>query len=419
LDTTRQYHNGTKVSAYDFEYVLIKPFITKLPTVNERIPLAFIKGISKLQPGMKFKSGMAEGIKVIDDKTVDVYIPSGSSRFLYALGPQLPPLAPISTFKDDHYTFKDNPIGAGPYKVVYSDPKGSMVRVEKVGNVSGPKTIEFYTDKRAFENRADIALGGGISGMRSYVNEHPTDYSLFQTKLPDSIEVLVFNFQTTAAMNDNFRKAVMHAIDNSKEIQGFTAQISTDQVIPVLSYGYQKPELNYNLSLAKKLFDSLPADIKSTEHVLVCHGSPDFPPGKYYEAIFNDLKAIGMNVKLVLSEDISFKDGDSRTTMSVFGRYIDSDPLSSFSYYLPGTSNEALTPNPEYAKTFGKAEEALSIQDKVEYIKEMTRIIKEKALVVPMHQRYSVYYVSPRINAESLIRDTSTFDVTNIEIAKK
>ncbi len=251
------------------------------------------------------------------------------------------------------------------------------------------------------------------------IESNPTEYSRFQTKLPDSIEVLVFNFQTAAAKNDNFRKAVMHAIDNIKEIQGFTAQISTDQVIPVLSYGYQKPKLSYNVAMAKKLFDSLPAEIKNTEHVLVCHGSPDFPPGKYYESIFNDLKAIGMKVKLVLSEDISFKDGDRQTTMSVFGRYIDSDPLSSFSYYLPGTSNEALTPNPEYARAFEKAEEALSIQDKVEYIKVMTRIIKEKALVVPMHQRYSVYYVSPRINAESLIRETSTFDVTNIEITKK
>src|SRR5690606_18961693 len=156
-------------------------------------------GISNLKPGMKFRSGMADGIKVIDDKIVDVYVPSGSSRFLYALGPLLPPLAPISNFKDDHYTFKDNPIGPGPHKVVYSDAKGSMVRVEKIKDVPGPKIIEFYTDKRAFENHADIALGGGISGMRSYVNEHPTEYRRFQTKLPDSIEVLVFNFQTSAA----------------------------------------------------------------------------------------------------------------------------------------------------------------------------------------------------------------------------
>lgn len=416
IDTSLKYHNGQPISAYDFEFVLIKPFITNLPTTNERIPLSFIKGANELKPGMKFKSGMLSGIKVLSNSKIVIEVPVGHSRFLYALGSLLSPLAPIDEFAEDLYTFKHLPVGSGPYKVSYSDPNSSLVRLEKTGATTGPKFIEVFTDKNGFENTADLAFGGGISGMRKYATDHPNEYQRLKTKLPMSIEVLTFNYQTDAAKDIRFRRSVAMAIDTATKIPGFLDDVPTSQIIPILSYGYQNPAFPYDFEKAKALFATLPKKIREKQHVLVCHGTPGLPPGNYYESIFNHLKAIGMKVKLELAAETNISKGDTETTMVVFGRYIDSNPLTAFSFYLPGTSPEALTPNQEYDDLFRQAENAESIEEKTKIFINLSKNIESNRIVVPMHQIYGTYYVGSRVKESGLNNENSEFDATKIEL---
>jgi ABC-type transport system substrate-binding protein len=419
MDRTKKYSNGQPISAKDFEFVLVKPFITSLPFELDAVPLSFIKGIDKLKRGQKFESGMVSGIRVVNDESIEIELTSGHNRFLYSLG-GLPALGPIGEFKEDLYTFRDLPVGAGSYKVTWTDPSGSTVRVEKVSpEVEGPAAIEFYSDKSAFENGADIALGSGISRMRKYVKENPDVYTKKLGELPYAIEIMVFNFQNEAAANVNFRNAVSMAIDIDQEIEGFSAQKPSDRIIPSSAFGYHKRGRIYDVEAAKKLFAKLPTRIRNKTHKLLCHGSPTEAPGKYYEFLKSSLESIGMKVDLVISEDITIPKGNKDLAMVVYGRGIDVNPLSSFAYYLPGRSNESPSSNPEYEKAFKNAESSQSAEVQAQMIRKLSDIIEQKKIVIPLHQRYPVYYHKNNLrNFDSAINawllDVSKLDAVNL-----
>ena len=97
IDTDLKYHNGKSISAYDFEFVLVKPFLGTVG-VSDQTPLIPIRGITKLKRGDKFKTGIAEGIKVKSADTIEVYLTSNHDRFLYSLASfVISPLAPIDS----------------------------------------------------------------------------------------------------------------------------------------------------------------------------------------------------------------------------------------------------------------------------------------------------------------------------------
>ncbi len=416
IDTSQKYSNGKAISAADFEFVLIKPFISPIAGILETIPLSFILGTEKLKKGMKYQGGMVEGIKVIGNDEVHVKLKSGHSRFLYALGPVLPPLAPKDSFQDDLYTFKGLPIGSGPYKVVYSDPQSSMVRIQRVAPGKSVEFIEFYSDKLGWENKVDLALGGGVSHMKDFMKDHSGAYRRIVSSLPNSIEVLEFNFQTEAGSSQNFREAVALALDKEQEIPGFPAKKGTDQIILDISSGFQKIPKRYNLSKAKEIFNSLPQDVKNRTHKLICHGLPNGNAGNYYRWVKDSLTSIGMKIDLSLAEDMDIKEGNKDTTMIVFGRYVDSNPLASFAYYLPEASPKTLKKDDEYSTLFVKAENAESMEERSALIKQLSMHLQDRSIVVPLHQNYPIYYVSPRLKSIGVGEKAWTLNVSEIEM---
>jgi ABC-type transport system substrate-binding protein len=419
LDTSLRFHDGRAITAKDFEFTLLKPFFTKLPTTNETVTLSFIAGVKKINKGDKFKHGSVEGVKVIDNETIDIYLTSGHTRFLYSLGSLLAAFAPEDSFKEDYYTFKDTPIGAGPYKVEFNDPQSSMVRLKRIrGN--GPEYLEFYSSKTAHTNKVDIALGGGIYDMKAYSAENPNTYRMIEGALPNSIQVIVFNYQTEAAQNENFRRAVSLAIERWENLPEFPNLKPTNQIIPSVSFGYNshfKPV--HDIAKAKEIFAKLPQSIKSRTHKLIAHGTPGTPPVSYYVAVRDALRAIGMKVELEVSEETRIADGDTSRTMVLFGRYVESNPLSSFGYYYPGVSNETLKSNPEYAALFDKAENTESIEEVSKLIARLSEEINKKSIVIPLHERRPNYFLSNKISEVGVTDNAWALNVDNIKVKSK
>lgn len=417
IDTSLKYHNGKNVSAKDVELVFVKPFISPLTRANERIPLSTIKGISKLKVGMPFRSGILEGVKVINDDTIEIYLDSGHTRFLYSLGPLMPPLAPADSFTEDLYTFKSVPIGCGDYKVSFIDVSSSMVRVEKVDPAKkGPKYFEFYSDKNAWDNQVDIALGPGIYKLRKMSEEQPGKYQRLQGALPESLELLVFNFQTEAARNPAFREAVSLAFDRDQPFPEYPNQVPTGSILPILSYGRSNTTYKYDPVKAKSIFATLPKSIRDKEHVLLSHGTPGTDPARYYKEVAKAFAAIGMKVRLVLGEETNVADGDTVTTMVLFGRYVDSNPLITFSYYLPRSSHETIAEDKEYEKIFKLAEGTDAIDERAKYVQRLSEIINEKKIVIPYHQNYSTYYIGNRVKSLGLDKTVWNLNLANVEL---
>ena len=416
IDVSKKYHNGKSVESPDFEFVLVKPFITQLANANEKIPLSMIQGVEKLRVGMKYKTGLLEGVKVINKDTIDVYVTTGHTRFLYSLGELLPALAPIEAFNEDLYTFKSIPVGCGSYKVSFVDPNSSMVRVERIFGFKGPRTIEFYSDRTAFENKVDIAMGGGVFHMRKDSNDNPGKYKQIQGILPSSIQILVFNFQSEAVQNDKFREAVAYAFDRNQPFTDYPNKSPTGSIIPVLNYGHEPRVFKFDLNNAKDNFKSLPKSIKDREHILIAHGTPGTEPARYYKEVQNALMGIGMKVNLVLKEETEISKGDKDTTMILFGRGVESNPLMTFAYYLPGASYETIKHDDDYDRLFQKAEQTDSIDERAKYIEALSDIIDKKNIVIPYHQNYPTYYVSSKIKSLGLESSAWSLNADNIEL---
>ncbi|SME96205.1 ABC transporter substrate-binding protein [Pseudobacteriovorax antillogorgiicola] len=416
IDTSRKYSNGESISAYDFEYVLVKPFISTADTALDRVPLGFIKGVSKLKPGMSFKTGMVDGIRVTNNKSLEVYLASGHSRFLYSLGSRLPALGPISEFKSDHYTFKSIPIGSGPYRVSWSDPNSSTVHLKKVYG-DGPSKVILFSEKYGFENDVDVAFGGGISKMYDFLTKNPGKYRRIQSKLPFAIQFLEFNHRAGVAADINFRKAVTYAIDKYSTLTASGSRTPIDQVIPNFSYGYKEKSNQYNLNRAKEIVANLPKAVREREHILLCHGAPGSDPGKYYRFIRDSLVEAGLKVKIELTEDMNTNNLSEKYPLVLYGKYVESYPLTTFAHYLPGNSHVTMPTNEQYEKVFAEAEAVEDLEKKVQLIHRLSEILRENYVVLPLYQRKFIYYKKNHIEAIGSKNEPAwNFNISEVKI---
>lgn len=417
IDRSLRYHNGQQISAYDFEFVLVKPLLTNLPGLL--FPFAnSIKGYDKIKRGDSFHTGILEGVKVVDNETLEVEPNGDRARFLYTLGADYPPLAPINSFKEDLYTFKDIPVGCGPYKVVWSDPKSSTVRLERVERVVGPRYVEFINDKRtAYEVDADIAIGSGLERMSGFVSEHPGIYSEIQLDNANSIERLDFNFTIDAVADINFRKAVAFAIDKTAPMAIYTDQGPAHQIIPKMAFGYQNKTSYYNLAKAKEYFAKLPAPFREKRYKLLGHGNAGQNPYPYYRNIRDSLEKIGMKIDLSMDPAVELDDSKKDIAMVIYGRTIDIDPLIVFSEYLPKPGRKN-TPSSDTAfmDLFSKADSAESMSEKAKYIREMTDHIEENQIVLPLHETFSRGFITKKVKKIALTEITGYLDIPNTEI---
>ena len=112
-----KFHNGRTVKATDFEFSIIRGFISKNENYN-KILFSDIEGTENLKIGSIYKPGMLSGIKVTNEKTVEITVKNNNPIFLLNFTIPFAPIVPIEELEDDLYTWKKTPIGAGPYQIV-------------------------------------------------------------------------------------------------------------------------------------------------------------------------------------------------------------------------------------------------------------------------------------------------------------
>jgi hypothetical protein len=126
-----------------------------------------------------------------------------------------------------------------------------------------------------------------------------------------------------------------------------------------------------------------------------------------------------MKVKLILREEGDFPSDQKDLIAHIFGRYVESNPLMTFAYFLPGSSNQTFAKNDEYADTFAKAEETESIEERARYIEKLSEIIDKENVGFAYHQNYPVYYVrNDTIKSLGLEGSAWTLEVARIELKK-
>ncbi len=141
-----KFHDGTDVTAEDFKYAwerICNP-------VNESeisYHLSAVKGYDKMQDGSATE---LEGVKVIDDYTLEVTLNYGFADFESVVGH--PALAPVPAEAVEAGDFGEMPIGNGPFKMTEAWAHDQYIKVEKFADYYGDAP---YIDGIEFKIFAD------------------------------------------------------------------------------------------------------------------------------------------------------------------------------------------------------------------------------------------------------------------------
>lgn len=99
------FHNGRKANARDLEFSLLRGFYSSSKSFFHTF-LGNIIGVQEIVNGEIFKSGEVEGIRIVDEFTLEVKINGHGSSLFHSLCAPYFSLVPIEEFENDYLTWK-------------------------------------------------------------------------------------------------------------------------------------------------------------------------------------------------------------------------------------------------------------------------------------------------------------------------
>lgn len=388
-----KFHNGRPINSKDLEFSLVRGFVSKQENYH-RIYLSEIQGSEKLKPGMPYRSGMLSGLKLIDEKTIEIKLKSINPVFLLRLTTPLIPLVPREELKDDLYTWKKLPIGAGPYRVEKDFLSKSMELTRVLGEGSEPERIVFDTEIK--RTQYDLIFDRSNDGV-------PAELKKIFSKNPTSVSALFFYRDNPLGENPNFRKAIYYALNRVAICEGFD-QFRPAYGLLVPPYAFRKHESNdYDPELAKKHLKKVSPELLKKLIVIGVYTDRVIHPALQIriDRIVENLKSIGLNVKFEPITEMFPNDKIiKRYTMKMWLKNVDLlDPsmvfasMTSFSPFgveLPETHGE-------FDRLYHSIVSQKSMVDRFNKIKNLENYIEREFLVIPVLQRYSMYLIRSEV----------------------
>ncbi len=409
--------NGRKATVADLEFSILRPFFASKKNEGT-MQLINVKGVEKIVPGQVYKSGLVEGVKILDANTLAVTPSSPNPSFMYSIARSNYSLVPIEEFKKDLLNWKKWPIGVGPYKIVKEDKLNKYYILELID----PKTYPNAPQKIKFEitrnEKPDITLHDAL-----IVN----DSSMRKTELiaPFSIRHLAFNFASKLGSNPDFRKAVNYSLQrNPIASKTILPSKPLNEIVTKGAIGRLNIEENYNLREAQKLFDITLGELKDHVFKIPCSAASEYLGNEYSEVIKNQLKEAGLKIEFVESHELwdtfqgEFKDSPFHLVSQGADYY---DPLLTFTIFKKGSPAINAYPNDE--KLFQLILDAQNSPNRdilTKNIEKLSGYLYENTLTVALFEISSVaYYNQQKIVSVGEQIGGQTFHLSNIIMKRK
>jgi len=412
VDRDKEFYPGRKLKASDIEFALLKSFLSDLRIANFG-RIENIKGSEKLKIGGQFSQGLCSGVKVLSDGKLRIFLKKPDPLFLFQMADLMVFVAPKEDFKSDFFSFEDVPRGAGSYKVVWSDPDSSLVRLKRKKitkkNISEdrfPLTIDLFGHGTAIENDAHIASGAGINGTDGH-----RDYTLVSHPVPRIIQVIEFNPKNELAKDVRFRKAVSLAIDRKKLKKGYQESSPVYELIPDGYYGKTNQKFEYNPEKARKIIrDHFSQKISEDKPIMFLYHGRDGKPHKstVVERIRSQLKEVGIFTKTKSAANTGLKSHSSEVVIGTTGRITTFvDPTSLFRDYIENDElkHNALTTSKDKALLKAVDDELLRTKKALK-LKKLSGHFFKNYTVLPLYQRGDVFSYKHDVLDPVKLKDT-------------
>ncbi|MEL7668724.1 MAG: ABC transporter substrate-binding protein [Actinomycetota bacterium] len=417
-----KFHDGSDVTADDFKYAWER---ICTPSVASEISyhLGAVKGYDAMQDETATE---LEGVKVIDDYTLEVTLNYGFADFEFVVGhPALAPV-PKEAVEADPAAFSEMPIGNGPFKMAEPWAHDQYIKIVKFDDYYGDEPNIDGVDFKILADQDTAFLEfeagnldftqiptGRIQETIDKYGESPDGYTVNpgeQVSLgaEQAIYYLLVNTTDPALKDPNVRAALSMAIDRQdicdKVFEG--TRTPATGIVPPGIVGYEAnafPYAKYDVEAAKaKLAEAGFPNGEGFPEI-----SLEYNSGSGHEDILQlvqeDLKAIGVNGKLVGSEWAQYLDklGAADYQVGRLGWIADYPIMDNFLYPLfkTGSSdNYSFYSNPDVDAKLDEARTTVDDDARVALYQEIESIVGNDAVSIPMFYYRHTRVASDRVN---------------------
>ena len=325
-----KFSNGENVTAQDFKWSIERSANPDTGSYNADVYLGDIIGVKEV---IDSNGGIqeVEGVKAIDDKTLEITIDSPKTYFLAKLTyPTAFVLSQkyLESMGDD---WIDSPVGTGPF----------VLQEYQIGQILKLKRNDLYWGEKSKVDGVIMNLAGGVS-MAMYENDEiditgvgladlervkdpndPLSKDLVDVPPQFTLSYIGFNVNMAPFDDENFRKALSHAVDKliaDKIYSGLTKPAYA--VIPPGFPGYS-PSINgleFNPELAKDyLSKSKYSDPATRPRIIVTIPGTGGSPGMDTEVI-SDMwrETLGVEVEIQQVEWATYLQDMNRKRLQVW-----------------------------------------------------------------------------------------------------
>lgn len=417
-----KFHDGSDVTADDFKYAWER---ICTPSVASEISyhLGAVKGYDAMQDETATE---LEGVKVIDDYTLEVTLNYGFADFEFVVGhPALAPV-PKEAVEADPAAFSEMPIGNGPFKMAEPWAHDQYIKIVKFDDYYGDEPNIDGVDFKILADQDTAFLEfeagnldftqiptGRIQETVDKFGESPDGYTINpgeQVSLgaEQAIYYLLVNTTDPALKDPAVRAALSMAIDRQdicdKVFEG--TRTPATGIVPPGIVGHEAnafPYAKYDVEGAKaKLAE---AGFPNGEGFPTI--SLEYNSGSGHEDILQlvqeDLKAIGVNGELVGSEWAQYLDKLAAKDYQVgrLGWIADYPIMDNFLYPLfkTGSSdNYSFYSNTDVDAKLDEARTTVDDDARVALYQEIESIVGNDAVSIPMFYYRHTRVASDRVN---------------------
>ncbi len=386
------FHNGRSVTSKDLEFSIVRYFFAKKANPGSMM-LMNIKGSNKINYGQTYQSGLVEGVKILDSKTVSVTPSQPNPAFLYSLA-RFGSLVPIEELEDDYLTWKKWPIGAGAYKMVSENSENKTYLLELVNKKrypDAPKEI-LFEQTRYFE--PDITLKDKIAANNNNIYK--------QEILTASLgkKIINFNFGSDLGNNKDFRKAVSLAISRNEIARETNVKtIPLFEMIPPGSIGRISATENQDLLKARKLFKKVLGKKNNIIFKIPHSEDKTFLGNDFHKVIQSQLADAGLNVEFHETDNLwdPFSGDFRESPFFLVTLGTDHfDPLLAFSGYRKDSPAINFWPNDaKVDKLIANSKAAETREILHEKLKNISMYFFKNTYTIPLFEIPTVVYYKP------------------------
>ncbi|MEH7235890.1 ABC transporter substrate-binding protein [Bacillus sp. JJ1562] len=338
-----------------------------------------------------------ESVEVVDEKTVKLNLSEPDSSLLLAFSDRGGMMVSPTAIKESGDDFSQNPVGAGPYKMVKSVPNGEVIYepYEDYWQEGKP-----YLDKMTIKIMADenTRINALKSGEVDYAhNISPENIPSLEKEseivlkeiMAVPFRLLYVNASKAPLDNKAVRQAIMYGINREALIGGITFGIGEPayQPFPKDYWAADKDiKIAYDPEKAKQLLKEAGVDNVSFE---MNHYSTAYEQ-KLAEAIKGQLSEIGIQVDLNAMDAAAaganyFTEKDAQVLV---GRWTGRpDPLMTINNLFGGDSyyNAGSYTTPEIEKLISEAASSYDQDELAKIYGEISnKAVLEEAIMIPM-----------------------------------